>query len=153
MELFLVQHGESMARAEDPRRPLTDAGVECTRRMAALAGRLGIQVEEIRHSGKRRARETAEIFGGLLQPRRGVNAVQGLEPNDDVECVADALASRHGSLMLVGHMPFLSRLAGLLLAGRPDATPVRFVNAGIVCLVREKGKWSLSWSAPPDFAG
>jgi phosphohistidine phosphatase len=52
--------------------------------------------------------------------------------------------------MLVGHLPFLSRLVGLLVAGKPDAVVVRFRNAGIVCLRREEERWSVNWTVPPE---
>ena len=54
--------------------------------------------------------------------------------------------------MLVGHLPFMSRLASLLLAGEPEAGVVRFQTSGIVCLSREQGEWSLSWAVTPELA-
>src|SRR5512142_725316 len=55
IDLFLVQHGEAKSEAEDPERSLTDRGAEAVRRMAAWAARVGVKVDQIRHSGKRRA--------------------------------------------------------------------------------------------------
>ena len=49
--------------------------------MADWAARMGIKVDEIRHSGKRRAEQTATIFAKHLNPSRGVIAVKGLNPN------------------------------------------------------------------------
>ncbi len=50
----------------------------------------------------------------------------------------------------VGHLPFLSRLAGFLVTGNPEIHVVRFLNAGIVCLKGEQGRWSVSWVMTPD---
>ena len=150
MDLFLVQHGEAKSKAEDPDRPLTDRGVETVRRMAVWASQAGITLAQIRHSGKRRAEQTAEIFAERLNPSNGVIATEGLGPNDDVRAVADKLASETGPLMLVGHLPFLSRLTGLLLTGEPEAVVVRFRNAGVVGLRREAGRWSVNWAVPPE---
>ena len=52
--------------------------------------------------------------------------------------------------MVVGHLPFLDRLASRLVAGDPTAAAVRFTNAGIVCLGRDAGKWSLEWAVTPQ---
>jgi phosphohistidine phosphatase len=150
MELFLVQHGEAKSETEDPERPLTDRGVETVRRMSTWASRAGVRVAQIRHSGKRRARQTAEILAEQLRPPRGVIAVEGLKPNDDVHSVAATLRSEAESVMLVGHLPFLSRLAGLLVAGEPYAVVVRFRNSGIVCLHSREGHWSVDWAVPPE---
>jgi phosphohistidine phosphatase len=52
--------------------------------------------------------------------------------------------------MLVGHLPFLDRLAGLLVTGDADRSVVRFQKGGIVCLVRQDEKWVVGWMATPD---
>ena len=59
MRLYLVQHGEAKSKTEDPQRPLTERGREDVARVAAFAASAGLQVGQIRHSGKRRAEETA----------------------------------------------------------------------------------------------
>jgi phosphohistidine phosphatase len=150
MDLYLVQHGEAKTEAEDPVRPLTDQGVETVRRMASWAAQVGVRVDQIRHSGKRRAEQTAALLAERLNPADGVIAVEGLKPNDDVRPVAEALRAGHGPVMLVGHLPSLSRLAGLLVAGNPEGGVVRFRQAGVVCLSQEEGKWSVNWAMPPD---
>jgi phosphohistidine phosphatase len=56
----------------------------------------------------------------------------------------------HEDVMLVGHMPHMSRLASLLLTGDPSPGPVHFRNAGIVCLVRDPGgHWGIEWVITP----
>ncbi len=77
-------------------------------------------------------------------------ATEGLKPNDDVRPVAEGLRAGHGPLMLVGHLPFLSRLASLLVAGNPEGGVVRFRQAGIVCLSQEEGTWVVNWAMPPE---
>ena len=56
-----------------------------------------------------------------------------------------------GNVMLVGHLPHLSRLSGLLISGDPDRKVVDFKNGGIVCLVRnEEGIWFIRWMIIPQ---
>ena len=148
MTIYLVQHAEAKPESEDPERSLTEEGVENARRMAEWAALANVHVDEVRHSGKKRAQQTAEILAEALRPSGGVNAVDGLGPNDDVHPIANELQKEERSVMLVGHLPFLARLAGLLLAGRPEAPVVRFRNAGIVCLDLD-GAWSVSWTMIP----
>jgi phosphohistidine phosphatase len=159
MELYLVQHGEAMSEGENPERPLSVRGREDVQRVSAVAARLGLRPAEIRHSGKRRAAETAEIFAAALGVRKRVVAVAGMAPNDDVGPVASALATMPQSLMLVGHLPFLSRLASLLLVGDPERTLARFRMGGIVCLTRDPsgaggtaGGWMVAWMVTPELA-
>ncbi len=150
MELFLVQHGEAKPEAEDPERSLTEHGAATVRQMAAWAAQAGVKVDQIRHSGKKRAEQTALILAERLNPSHGMIAVAGLNPNDDVRPVAEALQDEPGPLMLVGHLPFLSRLAGLLVAGDPGREVVAFRQAGIVCLARHDGQWAIQWVMRPE---
>jgi phosphohistidine phosphatase len=152
MKIYLVQHGESETKTVDPARPLTAQGRQDVQQVAAFAARLGLEVEQIRHSGKTRAEQTAEILGEALAPAGGVVMVSGLAPNDDVRPVAEALARESQPVMLVGHLPFLVRLAGLLVTGSPDRSVVQFRNAGIVCLTREEDRWLVAWIVTPEMA-
>lgn len=151
MKLFLVRHGDAKNEAEDPARPLTDEGARKVETIAAWLSRRNAQVAEIQHSGKTRAEQTAAIFATHLSPARGVTTAPGLKPNDDVRPVAERLENRHDSLMIVGHLPFLSRLASFLVAESPKREVVRFQTGGVVCLAREEKRWTVAWSVDPHF--
>jgi phosphohistidine phosphatase len=150
MELYLVQHGEAKSKAEDPQRPLTELGREEVQQVAAFAARAGLEVSQIRHSGKRRAEETASILAEHLAPAEGVLAIPGLAPMDDVRPIAKALRKETAPLMLVGHLPFMDRLAGMLVTGDPDRSAVRFRMGGIVCLQGAGDDWAVKWAVTPE---
>ena len=154
MKVYLVQHGEAKPKDADPTRPLTEWGRQEAQRVAAFAERLGLEVRQIRHSGKTRAEQTATILGEARSPPDGVVAALGMAPLDDVQPVADALAREPQPLMLVGHLPFMARLAGLLVTGDPGHSVVRFRNGGIVCLAHEEGEdtWLVAWVLTPEMA-
>lgn len=152
MRVYLVQHAEAMSEQQDPDRPLTDLGRQHTEWSGDLAARLGVEVEQIRHSGKTRARQTAEILGEALSPTGGVVAVSGLAPLDDVEPVAAELDQASRPVMLVGHLPFMERLAGRLLTGDAHQPVIDFNNAGIVCLKKEDKRWQATWIVTPQIA-
>jgi phosphohistidine phosphatase len=152
VEIYLVQHGSAEPASVDPTRPLTARGrrdVEC---VAAYAGRLALYVQQIRHSGKTRAEETAALLAHALSPSDGVVAVSGLAPKDDVVPVAGALEGEPRSVMLVGHLPFMARLAARLVTGDAERPAVQFRNGGIVCLTREDERWLVSWILTPEMA-
>jgi phosphohistidine phosphatase len=147
--LYLVQHGEAVAESVDPNRPLSGPGRETVEQVAAWAARQGVKVDQIRHSGKLRAEQTAAIFAEKLCPHEGVSVQLGLAPNDDVRSLADAVAGQSGSVMLVGHLPFLSRLVSFLLVGDCERPLVQFRNGGIVGLARDGDNWAISCVIPP----
>lgn len=77
---FLVQHGKSLAKEQDPEQGLSEEGIADTERIAGVAKGYGIRPTCIAHSGKKRARQTAEIFAAALQPDKGVQERTGLNP-------------------------------------------------------------------------
>ncbi|HSB72042.1 MAG TPA: phosphohistidine phosphatase SixA [Candidatus Methylomirabilis sp.] len=150
MTLYLVQHGEAMPEAEDPARPLSGRGREQVERVGRHGAAVRLLVAEIRHSGKLRARQTAEILARHLLPARGVREADGMAPDDDPGKAAAAVEAAAEPLMLVGHLPHLGRLASSLLVGDPDREIVRFRNGGIVCLAKAGTGWRLQWILTPE---
>jgi phosphohistidine phosphatase len=113
---------------------------------------MGLQIAEIRHSGKLRARQTAEILAEHLSPTRGLHEVEGLSPMDDPgEAQAEIEQSRE-PLMIVGHLPHLSRLASALLRGDPESEIIQFKAGAIACLAWVDGRFRLEWVLTPDLA-
>lgn len=150
MEFYLVRHGEARPEHEDPRRPLSDRGRKGVEKVARALAAKKINVAEILHSDKLRARETAEILARLLSPRGGLRQIRGLSPEDDPALAGGDLETADEPLMLVGHLPHLSRLVSLLVRGDPEIQPVDFTPAAVVCLSRTKGAWELRWTLTPD---
>ena len=118
MALYLVQHGKSLPKAEDPEKGLSADGKMETERIADVAKGYLVKVSRIVHSGKKRARETAEILASLLPPAGGLEPRNGMNPLDDVRTFADSL-ELDKNVMLVGHLPFLERLIGLTSVRQP----------------------------------
>jgi phosphohistidine phosphatase len=152
MHLFLVQHAEALPKQENLERPLTAEGRGNAAAVAAMCGKLGLAVHQIQHSGKTRAEQTARIVAEALSPPGGVVQVDGLGPRDEVEPVAARLIDNAEPVMLVGHLPFLERLAACLLTGDPERTIIQFTNAAIVCLVGEGDRWQVRWIITPEIA-
>jgi len=150
VDFFLVRHGEARRESEDSRRPLSDPGRREVEAVARAAAGKYIEIGAILHSDKLRARETAEIFAGLIPPRRGIRQISGLAPEDDPEIAKAELETSEASVMLVGHLPHLARLVSLLLTGDSERQTVDFETATIVCLSRSAGSWKFSWIISPE---
>jgi phosphohistidine phosphatase len=150
MALYLVQHGLSLPKAEDPAKGLSAEGVADVQRIAGVAQGYGIKVARIVHSGKTRARQTAEIFAAALSPTQGLEAAEGINPLDDVAVFAAGLGDG-GNTMVVGHLPFMARLAAFLLTGSAEQPIFKFQNGGIVCLEKEAElqSWVIKWALMP----
>jgi phosphohistidine phosphatase len=150
MALYLVQHGKSLPRDQDPDPGLTPEGKSDVERIAAVAKGYGVRVASIRHSGKKRAQQTAEIFAAALMPGEGHQVNSGLNPLDDVSPWASQLRSEDDT-MLVGHLPFMERLTARLVTGSAERLVFKFQNGGIVCLDKDSGSpfWFIKWTLMP----
>lgn len=151
MFLYLVQHAEAKREEEDPSRPLTEKGIQEIKKTASHASKLNLSIQQISHSTKLRAKQTAEILAENLKPLGGVLETDGLAPMDHPVIWAERLKDIKDDIMLVGHLPHLAKLASLLLCGNPEKEIVSFKMAGIVCLKRDdEGRWSLRWMITPE---
>jgi phosphohistidine phosphatase len=149
VQLYLVQHGQAKAENEDPARRLTDQGEEDVAGVAHHAVvQLGVRPLRVVHSGKTRARQTAEIWGELVNA--DVEEADGLAPNDDPTIWIERLRGEAEDLMVVGHLPHLARLAGLLVTGDSDRSVIRFRQGGLVGLERTDAVWVVSLVLPPE---
>ena len=148
MALYLVQHGRNLSASEDPQKGLSPQGIEETERIAGVAAGYHVVVSRILHSGKKRARQTAEILAAHLLPGRQAKAHEGMAPLDDVRTFAGTLDTAE-NVMLVGHLPFMERLIGLLVCENPERTVFKMQNSGIVCIDQVAGtdhpviRWAL----------
>lgn len=153
MSIYLVQHGKNRPKDVDPDKGLSDEGRNEVERIATVAEGYGVPVTGIVHSGKTRARQTAEIFDQALAPTEGTSAADGMGPLDDVEAFAEGLDPA-SSRMYVGHLPFMEKLAAYLVTGTSDRPVFKFQNGGIVCLDREPDAdtWVIRWALMPKIS-
>ena len=151
MQLYLVQHGVAKSEAEDPQRRLTVEGKETVNCMADYLAALKLRIDRIEHSDKERARQTAEIMVARLHPAEGTRQVAGMAPSDNIEPGRQRLQNEPCNLMIVGHLPYLSRLLSALLGVQQDRTLVNFQMGGVVHVDRDgNGDWRLGWILVPE---
>jgi phosphohistidine phosphatase len=150
MPIYLVQHGRSQPKSADPEQGLSPEGRAEVERISQVAAGYGVAVAAIDHSGKKRARQTADILAAALRPAQGVAVREGLKPMDEVAGFGQALEA-DSNRMVVGHLPFMERLTGWLVTGESEKPPFRFQNGGIVCLDRtpDGDRWWIQWTLMP----
>jgi len=151
MRLYLVQHGRAHSKDVDPDRNLTEQGRNDVERVSAFLKKQGLLVSAIWHSGKARAEQTANILTSAVVTDQGIVKHDGLAPNDPVAVVKEELLRLKNDLIIVGHMPFLSKLASELIVGNALVQTVLFQPGGAVCLEQaEDNTWMVRWIITPE---
>ena len=150
MFLYILQHGEAVAKDIDPERPLSEQGARDIRILAMHMKNMGVQLGTIFHSGKLRARQSADIIAEVLAPEIEPVQADGLNPNDDPALIADDIAQMNGAVLIASHMPFVSRLCSTLLTGT-TAAEFASLPGTLFCLEKADHRWRLAYMLRPDF--
>jgi phosphohistidine phosphatase len=154
MKLYLARHGDAVDQSPDALRPLSEQGVREVSQVAAVLGRAGVHVDRIWHSGRLRAEQTAALLAKQLRHRHDIERISGIAPMDPVEEFARDLDVWQENTMVVGHMPFLGRLAALLLCNAVDREPLALSTGSVACLKRvADDHWIVQWLLHPKLCG
>ena len=154
MRLYLVRHAQAADEPDDPERHLTRKGRKDARTLGKSLRPHKLRPTQIWHSGLARAVETAEELAPYLRGPAKLKKRPGLEPDDSPSSAAKIIAKAKDDVMIVGHEPFLGRLASQLLVSRASAAVLRLRKPSIACLERdddddiEGARWRLSWMLP-----
>src|SRR5262249_52113493 len=111
-------------------------------RLARDVAAKGVRPAAIWHSGKLRARQTAEAFLRTCNPMAEFSAIRGLQPDDPPEWIRDRLVGESRDVMLAGHMPSLPRILETLTHEENREFPPH----GAVALEAEGGEWRVLWT-------
>ena len=147
MFLYLVHHGDAVGPDVDVRRPLSNVGRANADRLADLAAKRGARPAVVWHSGKLRAKQTAEAFWRACNALAEFSATRDLQPDDPPQWMRDRLVGETRDILVTGHFPHLPRLLAML---KGDSANTDFPPHGVVALTSEdegehwKEVWRLS---------
>ena len=146
MRLFLVHHAEAVGPDVDTRRPLSPLGEAQATHAATEAAARGARPAVVWHSGKVRARQTAQAFWRACNALAEFKASPDLQPADPPSRIRARLRGDARDILIAGHFPHLPRLLSLLLTGADEA-PALFPPHGVVALeTDDEGEtWKEIW--------
>jgi phosphohistidine phosphatase len=150
MKLYIMRHGDAANGAFDDERPLSDDGRREAERAGIFLRRAGERLDEICHSTLLRSRQTAMEVGRHIANSPVISERNGLRPSDGVgEFISSLDAGADRNILVVGHQPFVSRLASLLLSGDEKSIRVKFPTGAVIGLENSPGGtlWSLRFHA------
>ncbi len=161
MELYILRH----AIAEDPAprkfksdslRPLTDEGRKKMKSIASGLLKLGFSFDVILSSPYVRTKQTADIVSDVFKTKKKPVLTENLASSggDPKRLIAEINKnySSSGSILLVGHEPYLSGLVSVLISGSSNCS-INMKKAGLAKLTADHLKYgqcaTLEWLMTP----
>ncbi len=142
MLLLLIRHAEAAERDEaqfpvDAERPLLPKGKRAQERVSRRLARLGYIPSVVFSSPWKRAWQTAGILAratGLGKKSRV--ACPALATDTSLAAIAEAIGPRTPEeiVALVGHEPWMSELASVLLTGSASRLAVQFGKSAVMAI-------------------
>jgi phosphohistidine phosphatase len=158
LDLYLVRHAfaahaDPARWPDDAERPLTDEGITRFRAAARGLSRLVPAVDSMLSSGYARAWQTAQLLhevAGWLEPVECPALEAGRPASSALDILQGSIAH---SIALVGHEPYLSRLASLLCTGSEDGLQLELKKGAVASLTFagpvEPARACLRWTVGP----
>ncbi|OAB55994.1 histidine phosphatase family protein [Phormidium willei BDU 130791] len=165
-QLYLIRHGIAADRSpqtypDDSQRPLTDAGVKKTRKIAKRLAELSLQFDYLLTSPLMRAQQTAEILvNAQLSPKPEISTA--LAPAGQLQdwlhwynTIPKTGNNGDVAIAVVGHQPDLGHWAEQLIWGESRGQLI-VKKAGVIGVNLPDngeiiGQSTLFWLVPPRF--
>ena len=151
MRLYLVQHGEACSKETNPKRPLTKKGEADIDRLADFLKQSSVQVNRVIHSGKLRAKQTAERLANAIAPGVELEESGLMNPNDNPKAFDWQSGSWEEDRLIVGHLPFMAKLVSHLLIENDNQIITAYTPGSMVCLELDSEKQcQINWMIRPE---
>ena len=147
MKLYIMRHGQAEDTGQE--QTLTAAGRADIENLASMLGRHGIHVERILHSGKTRARQTAEIMASHISDAVKPEVHPHIKPNDNPQALLGDIHQWNDDTLVVSHLPFLPTLLSLLTPAISGHSAISFEPGTIICLSPADDVWEIEWVESP----
>jgi phosphohistidine phosphatase len=148
MKIYLIQHGLALPREKNPDRPLSTQGEAQVQRTAEYLKSRSIMADMIWHSKKIRSVQTADIIAEAIGCKK-IKARDDMNPKDPVKKFSEEISASKMDIIIVGHLPFLQKLAGRLLTGLEKSDIIVFKNSGVLALDYDE-EWKIDWLVTPE---
>jgi phosphohistidine phosphatase len=140
MEIYLMQHGHSLPKDQDPEQGLSADGEAAVRLTARALKVFHVEFDAILSSPKKRSKQTAAIMAEETGfPTENITETEKVKPMTPAEETVRALADISGAerLLVAGHLPSVAEVASYLLTEGCKAA-IEFEMGGCCCIEVDK---------------
>lgn len=118
MEIYLMQHGPALPKEQDPDEGLSPAGEERIHASGKALKKMGVSLDVIISSPKKRSRQTAAIVAEEMGiPPEKIMETEKVKAMAPPEETINALIEYAGNkkILIAGHLPSVAETASFLL--------------------------------------
>lgn len=138
-----MRHGQAADKSIDPEQGLSEDGKTGIELIAKSLAKKHLHIDQIFHSTKQRARQTAIIVADIISPNVTPQTMDNLKPGDNPENIINTINNWTDDTLIVSHLPFIPSLLNLLTNQHYSIT---FTPGTVVCLKRSEPQWQLEWT-------
>lgn len=132
MEIYIMQHGPSLPKEQDPEEGLSSEGEERIHASGKALKKMGIGFDAILSSPKKRSKQTATIIakevGFQHEKIIETDRVKAMTPPEETIKALSEL-SNYNKVLIAGHLPSVAEVASFLLTEGSKAT-IEFERGG-----------------------
>jgi phosphohistidine phosphatase len=125
MEIYLMQHGHALPKEQDPDEGLSPQGEARIHASGKALKKMGIELDVILSSPKKRSRQTAAIVAEEVRfPHERITEMDKVKAMTPPEETLKALTEYAGKkrILIAGHLPSVAEVASFLLTEGSKAT-------------------------------
>ena len=151
MKIYLMRHGEAEPFGQDKDRILSTAGKNDVNNLSHFLKQQPLKVTHFFHSNKMRAIETASIMSTAIHSTYPMTERQELDSDASIQLLLTELPAWEGNVFLVGHMPYMGKLASYLSTANENLAHFAIEPGCLLCLESAgyKSQWQLAWMINP----
>ena len=131
-----MRHGQASATTHNSEQQLTPEGRAGIESLATQLCEQGINIEQIFHSKKARAQQTAEIMARQLAPDVTLQLHSHIQPNDQTHYICNDIQGWQQDTLIVTHMPFIPSLLEDLTHDTKAIHSIPFTPGTVVCFAQ-----------------
>jgi phosphohistidine phosphatase len=141
--LYLIRHAKAAEQGrnypDDSQRPLIAKGFKQAQTLTNVFKTLGVKFDKVYSSPYTRAAQTAEPLLACLKKKGSIVYLETLTNHDYSKLLEDIskLQDADTAIALVGHEPYLSKLASYLLSRETHAVKTNFKKSAFMVLSGE----------------
>jgi phosphohistidine phosphatase len=140
MEIYLMQHGHSLPKDQDPEEGLSADGEAAVRLTARAFKVFHVEFDAILSSPKKRSKQTAALVAEETDfPTEKIIETEKVKAMTPAEETVRVLAELSGAkrVLVAGHLPSVAEIASYLLTEGSKVT-IEFEMGGCCCIAVDK---------------